>query len=208
MSNPQLRSEGLFMLLWDRLMQFGEAIAHRVFVFGVGVALGVAIALTWGIEGAIASPDIGSPGMETAPIQLSSQPQAPDDSIASPPRSSGQPVSSEPPASSEPPVSSEPPTVPQAPSPEEKAKPLKTYLLNLLPDHPRQQVTLDPPATRLQVIVNRGTDSVRCGDGTKIYTCALGKPLIIDRSMDEPITEFWAQNSGGGDAHLRINVYE
>lgn len=85
--------------------------------------------------------------------------------------------------------------------------PLKTYFLNLISDHPRQQITLNPPATKLKVSVGGGANSVRCNDGAQTFTCASGKPLIIERSADNPVTQFWAQNSGGGSARIRISVY-
>lgn len=90
----------------------------------------------------------------------------------------------------------------------ESAEPLKTYFLNLISDHPRQQITLNPPARQIKVSVGGGANSVLCSDGAQTYTCASGKPLVITHESDKPITQFWAQNSGGGSARIRVAVYE
>lgn len=87
-------------------------------------------------------------------------------------------------------------------------QPLKTYSLTLIPDNPRQQITLDPPATRIKVTMELGNSAVRCGDRLDSYRTLPGKPLTIERDADTAMTQFWAQNSGGGDARLRIEVME
>lgn len=88
------------------------------------------------------------------------------------------------------------------------AEPVKTYFLNLISDNPRQQIKLDPQATQIKVSVSGGANSVRCSDGVQTYTCVSGKPLTITHDKTNPITEFWAQNSGGGTARIRIDVYQ
>ena len=47
---------------------------------------------------------------------------------------------------------------------QEIVKPLKNYFLILLPDGSRQEVKIDPPATRIEVISESGDTIVRCGD--------------------------------------------
>ncbi|MGB3494059.1 MAG: hypothetical protein WBA57_15115 [Elainellaceae cyanobacterium] len=87
-------------------------------------------------------------------------------------------------------------------------KPLKTYFLSLISNNPRQQIKLDPPATQIKVSVSGDINSVRCSDGVQTYNCIPGKPLIITHDGENPITEFWAQNSGGGTARISLEVYQ
>ncbi len=89
----------------------------------------------------------------------------------------------------------------------DSTKPLKTYFLNLISDHPRQQLKIEPPARQIKISVSGGANSVQCGDGEQTYTCASGKPIVITHEKDTLITQFWAQNSGGGTSRIRISVY-
>ncbi|MGB7444872.1 MAG: hypothetical protein WA919_27705 [Coleofasciculaceae cyanobacterium] len=89
---------------------------------------------------------------------------------------------------------------------QQKPQPLKTYVLTVLPEGSRQKIKLQPPATKLVVNAQSGDTAVLCGDGRQKYTCKSGNPLQID--SEEPIKQFWAENTSQQQVQLRINIYE
>ncbi|MGF1514964.1 MAG: hypothetical protein ACFB5Z_14890 [Elainellaceae cyanobacterium] len=90
----------------------------------------------------------------------------------------------------------------------------KTYFLPVMAGSSRRQITLKPPATKLVVTFESGDAAIRCGISSKgsprlqAYSCALGKPLTIERDPDSAITRFWAENlSTVTDVRLRLESY-
>ncbi len=90
----------------------------------------------------------------------------------------------------------------------EAVKPLKSYFLTLLPDGARQEIKINPPATRIAIISESGDTAVRCGDGFQNYSCIPGKRLELVYDRDTPIEKFWGENQSKNQVRLRIEVYQ
>ena len=90
----------------------------------------------------------------------------------------------------------------------EAIKPLKNYFLTLLPDGTRQNIKIDPPATKISIISESGDTAVRCGDGYQNYSCIPGKRVEIFYDRDIPIEKFWGENLSENQVRLRIEVYQ
>lgn len=89
------------------------------------------------------------------------------------------------------------------------ATPLKTYSLPLITTASKQQIQIDPPATRLVITTKPGDVSVHCGDSNRNhYRCIAGKPLEIIYDPPQPISYFWAYSEHNEHVALKIDVYE
>ncbi|AMW30333.1 hypothetical protein [Arthrospira platensis] len=93
--------------------------------------------------------------------------------------------------------------------PAQAAEPLKTYSLNILSEMSRQSIKLDPPVTQMTVrILKPGDVAIPCGDGQHTYTCTSGKLLWIQSDQDQPIRQFWGQNTAEKPVYLTLEVFQ
>ncbi|NJL01007.1 MAG: hypothetical protein HC838_01360 [Spirulinaceae cyanobacterium RM2_2_10] len=99
-----------------------------------------------------------------------------------------------------------------APSPENTAPSppaaIAKYSLQVPAEVAQRQIKLTPPATKLRVTTQPGDVAVRCGDRIQTYTCTGGKPLTIERSPAEAISQFRVQNPTHAEAiSIELTVY-
>ncbi len=71
-----------------------------------------------------------------------------------------------------------------------------------------QSVDLQPAVLRMVVTSNAGNITLRCGDLVQTYTCSPGRALTIERTPEQAMTSFRAQNDSDQAVRLRLDIYD